>query len=172
MPKFSVRISWHVVFEIPTSSATSQTLKQQLEWITCRTFWMFPTFFDVEVRPECSLSSTEVCPSLHLYHSGICVQLMPLSTNAHFNILKVSENCSRKSPIHNCWKICQASKTHVHSNRNSTMTKQTRTIQLVAFTWGNSLLNSTISGTLLHLHIGAPIQNFGKCTDPLPMFCS
>jgi hypothetical protein len=71
-----------------------------------------------------------------------------------------------------CRKICQASKTHIHSNRNRTMTKQTRTIQFVAFAWGNSLLNSTTSGTLLHLHVGVPIQKFRKCTDPLPMFCS
>jgi len=54
---------------------------------------MFPTFFYVEGLLECSLPSTEVWSSFkHLYHSWVCVLLMALSTNTHFNILKVSEN--------------------------------------------------------------------------------
>jgi hypothetical protein len=63
------------------------------EQITCWPFWMFPTLFYVEGRPECSLPSTAVQPSLkHLYHSWVCVLLVALSANTHFNILKVSQN--------------------------------------------------------------------------------
>jgi len=54
---------------------------------------MFPTFYDVEGRLECSLSSTEVQPSFkHLYHSWVFVLLMALTANTRFNVLKVSEN--------------------------------------------------------------------------------
>jgi len=109
------------------------------EQITCWTFWIFPTFYDAEGRLECSLSSTEVPPSFkHLYHSLVCVLLMAFSVNAHFNILKVSENVfpnwkqnftqthyQSKSPILNCWKTHQASKTYFHSKRNNAITKQT-----------------------------------------------
>ena len=71
MAKFSVRISWHMDFEIPASSATSQMVKLRLEWNTFQTFWMFLSFFDVEC-PECSVPWIEVRPSLKCrYHSWI-----------------------------------------------------------------------------------------------------
>jgi hypothetical protein len=88
-----VRIIWHMVFEIPAPSATSWTVKWPLKWITFQTFWVFSSFFDVEVWPEHSLFATEVQPSLkHLYHSRVCVLLMTLSPNASFNISKVSKS--------------------------------------------------------------------------------
>ena len=153
-------------------------IKQWWEWII---FWFgcFILFFEVEDHPECSLSSFDVQPSLeHSYHSWVCVLLMAFSQNAYFNILKVSENvfpnlkqnftqtrCSWKSPILNCWKICPASKTCLHSNRHSTVTEQTRTVRFVAFTWGNSLLCCATSGTSLHLCVGVLIQKFGNLMD-------
>jgi hypothetical protein len=73
--------------------------------------------------------------------------------------------CSWKSPILNHWRIRQASKTHVHSNRRSTMTKQTRMIRFVAFAYGNLLLHSATSGTSLHHRVGPLIQKLGNFMD-------
>jgi hypothetical protein len=110
-PNFSVRIPWHVVFDISTSSATSWMVKWLLEWFTSWTFGMFSSFSNVKGCPEHSMS-TEVQPSLkRLYHLWVCVRLMASSPKACFNILKVSRTvypnlkqnftqtrCSWKSP--------------------------------------------------------------------------
>jgi hypothetical protein len=58
MPKFSVRISWHTVFERLTSSDTSRTVKRRFERMTSRTFATLSSVFDVDGRPECGSSST------------------------------------------------------------------------------------------------------------------
>jgi hypothetical protein len=131
-------------------------------------FWMFSSFFYAEVRPSFK----------RLYHSRVCVVLMASSPNTYFNISKVSENvfstlqpnftqkcCSWKSPILNSWKIHRANKTHVHSNRHSTMTKQTRTIRFVVIAYGNPLQWSATSGISLHLGVGTIIQKFGNSMD-------
>ena len=136
MPKFSVRISWYVVFEILASSSNSWMVKWQLEWITFQTFWMFSSFFDVESYPEHSLSSIIFVKLM------VSCLLMASFPNGCFNIVNVSENIfpnlkqnftpthfSWRSPILNCWKICQGRKTCLHPNRYSTMTKQTQSIQ-------------------------------------------
>ena len=62
---------WHVVFDIPSSSATSWTVKWRLERVTFQTFGMSSSISDVEWCPERSLS-TEVQPSLkRLHHSCV-----------------------------------------------------------------------------------------------------
>jgi len=50
---------------------------------------------------------------------------MKVSKNVFSNMKQnfTQTHCSKKSPIINCWKICQASKTHVQSNRHGTRTK-------------------------------------------------
>ena len=136
--------SWHMVFEIPTSSATSQMVKWQLEWNTFQIFWMFSSFLNVEGRPECSVPSIEIWLSLKCTcHSWVCVLLRALSPNVCFNVLKVSEKVflNFETKFHtnmllilNPWKICPANKISVLSNRHSTMTKQIRMIWFVALT--------------------------------------
>ena len=67
MPKFSVRISWNVVFEIPPSSATAdwnESLSELFGW--------FLHFFYVEGRSDRSMSSIEVRPSLKCLYQGLC----------------------------------------------------------------------------------------------------
>ena len=108
---------------------------------------LFPNLLDAAGRPEHSLSSIDARPSLErLFHSWVCVVLIASTPNALFNTSKAPENvlpnmkqnftetrCLWKSPILNRRKIRCASKTLVHSNRRSTMAKQTRTIRFVAF---------------------------------------
>jgi hypothetical protein len=73
MFKLSAKMRWTVLYVSPTISQTS--------WIVClrsartapRTFAMFSGVVVVEGRPECSSSSTDVCPSLkRLYHKKFC----------------------------------------------------------------------------------------------------
>jgi hypothetical protein len=69
-------------------------------------------------------------------------------------------------------KFAQQAK-HIHSNRQSTMTKQTRMIWIVAFAFGNSLLCSTTSGTLPQLCFGTLIEKLRYLwSDFLPIFCN
>jgi hypothetical protein len=64
-----------------------------MKHITFQTFWISSSFVYANGRPERSMSSTELWPSLkRLYHSWVCVLLMASFQNACFNILKDSEN--------------------------------------------------------------------------------
>jgi len=139
MPKFSVRSSRHVVFEIPTSSSTSRTVKWWLERITLQTSRMSLSFFDVEGGIARLLSSTEVRLSLKRLHlSWVFVLLMASSPNACFNISKVSENAfliwnkiSHKHAAHENHAEKSAEQARHAFPLIDTMCEQTRTIRVV-----------------------------------------
>ena len=112
------------------------TVKQQLEQITFWTFWMFSSFFDVEGYPECSLSSVEVWLSLkRKYHSWVCV-LMASSPNTFLTFQKslktlsiIWNKISHKHIAHEnhpfliAETFAEQSKTRLHCNKHSTLTK-------------------------------------------------
>jgi hypothetical protein len=87
---FSVRISWHMVFEIPASSATLQT-NDDWDKTLYKLFECFLHFLMLKVVLNIH------CPQLKFGHlknvctTRVCVLLMSLSPNVCFNILKVSE---------------------------------------------------------------------------------
>ena len=139
--------------------------------------FMFSSFFDVEGRPERSLSSTEVWPSLkHLYQSGVVLYswchlqtLVLMFQKSLKTSSQIWNKISHKHVAHENHLFIIAEKfteqaRHVHSNRHSTLTKKTRMIQFVAFT-----AVQCNQWTSLHLHFGALIQKFGNFTEWLRM---
>ena len=82
MPKTSVKIAWHKPNDMPTSSATSLIVFQQLSKIIFFTASMFSSVVDVLDRPGRASSLTSSRPSLNrLYHKWICVVLIIYSPN-------------------------------------------------------------------------------------------
>jgi len=125
----------------------------------------FPNFLDVFFIFWCwrlswtfivlswSLALFKMFVPLHgfVFHSWLCVPLMALSPNTCFNISKVSKTFSliwnkishehlayENRPFLITEKYAQQAR-RVHSNRQSTTTKQTRMIWIVAFALGSSL---------------------------------
>ena len=179
--KFSVRISWRVVFEIPAFSATSRTVIWHLEQITFQTWFMFSSFFDVQGRPEHSLYSTEVWPSWkHFYHSGVV-----LYSWCHPQILVLTFQRSLKT-FSLIWN--KISHKHVAQENHLFIIVEKFTEQASTFTlidtvqWLSKLEWSSLwhslrkrtgmqhsQWTSLHFHSGALIQKFGNFTDWLRM---
>ena len=156
MPKFSVRISWHTVFETLTSSA-SRTVKRRFERMTSWTFATLSSVFDIDGRPERGSSSTEFQPFLkRFHHSYVWVLHMASSPNAIFNISNVSVRyfpiftknftqirCSWKTLIFLSQENRQTRQTCDHIKKQSTMSKQDRAMRFSRRSSSNSLLESS-----------------------------
>ena len=179
MPKFSVRISCHTVFEILTFSATSRTVKWRFERMTSQTFATFSSVFDIDGRPERGSSSTEVRPSLkHFHHPYVWVLPMASSLNAIFNISDVSVTdfpiftqnftqirCSWKTLIFLSQENRQMRQTCDHIKKHSTMTKQDRAMRFLRLSLPNSLLESSTCRTPLGWRNGGLFWTFGNFPD-------
>ena len=67
---FSVKIVWHELLQMPTSSETSRRVRRRFSRITERTFSMWSSPVDEEGRPDLGSSSMDVLPDLkRCYHS-------------------------------------------------------------------------------------------------------
>jgi len=76
---------------MPTSSATSRTVKRRFPRITERTLSTRSSFDNVEGRPGLGSSSTDILPSLkRLNHSYYCVRLIQSSPYSWLSNWKVS----------------------------------------------------------------------------------
>jgi len=179
MPKFSVIISWHTVFEILTSSATSRTVKRRFEQMTSRYFATLSSVLDVDGRPERGSSSTEVQPPLKRYHHSY-VWVLPItsSLNAIFNISNVSVadfpiftqnftqiRCSWKTLIFLSRENRQTRETRDHIKNHSTMTKQDRAMRFSRLRSPNSLLESSTCHVPLGRSNGGLFWTFGNFPD-------
>ena len=166
-------------FEIPTSSATSWTVKQRFERMTSRTFATLWSVFDVDGRPECGSSSTEVQPSLkRFHHSYVWVLPMASSLNAIFNISNVSVTdfpiftqnftqirCTWKTLIFLSQENRQTRQTCDHVKKHSTMTKQDRAMRFSQLNSPNSLLESSTCRAPLGRRNGRLFWTFGNFLD-------
>ena len=141
MTKFSSRIS-HMAFKIQTSSAISQMVIQ-LEKIIFRNVWCYLPVLTLKVVlknhcPQMNMDPHYVCNThgfvFYLWlRPQTLVFLHLISVRNRFNLTQT--RCSWKSPVPNRWKIGRASKVRVHSNTNSTVSKQIRPIRFVAVTY-------------------------------------
>ena len=179
MPKFSVTISWHTVFEILTSSATSWTVKRWFERMTSWTFATLLSVFDADGHPECGSSSTEVRPSLkRVHHSYFWILPMASSLNAIFNVSNLSVtdfpiftqnftqiHCSWKAHIFLSQENCQTRQTCDHIKKHSTMTKQDMAMQFLWLSSPNSLLESSTCCTPLGRCNGGLFWTFRNFPD-------
>ena len=91
MPKISVKIAWHEMNNMLTSSATSPTVIRRLSKIIFFTASMLSAIVDVLGRPGRSSLLTSSYPSLNrLYHNWTCVLLIVDLPNATVDISNVS----------------------------------------------------------------------------------
>ena len=91
MFKLSAKMRWTVPYDSPTISQTSWIVCLRSARIASRTFSMFSGVVLVDGRPERSLSSTEVRPSLkRLYHKRVLLWLLALSPKASCSVRWVS----------------------------------------------------------------------------------
>ena len=82
---------WTVPYDSPTISQTSWIVCLQSARIASQTSAVFSSVVLVDCRPECSSSSTDICPSLKpLYHKKVLLWLMALSPKASCSIRWVS----------------------------------------------------------------------------------
>jgi len=75
---------------MPTSSATSRTVKQQFPRITARTLSTWWLFVDVEGRPDLGSSLTDILPSLKCWnpskHCNRLIQSSPYAWLSNWNV--------------------------------------------------------------------------------------
>ena len=65
---FRVKIVWHELLQMPTSSETSRIVRRRFLGITERTFSMWSSPVDEEARPDLGSSSMDVLPNLKRWY--------------------------------------------------------------------------------------------------------